>query len=162
MKKCILLMLIALPWILGYGYTKVKPRYHQRCESHMSVAYVMNNGDREYSRGIYLLDTSLSGSGHGVYAGEIVKETASNGQKNTIQVHISFSYSFAKQENGVVEGHIKNVSKELGNQATDEELARYLSPVLRPGENHRTRQLLLEGVRPAWGTTLYPGGLCSG
>jgi len=161
MKKTIILILFIFPWVIGFFYLMVKTKGHQQCRSNMSVTYVMKNGDINYSRGIYVLTTSLNGRGSGVYSGEIVKIPSGEKTGITIPVHVSFTYLFRQLDGNVVEGAVSSFSKELGNVASDADLVRYLGPAFRPGEEHRTRLILLEGVRPAWGSTIYPDGICT-
>lgn len=161
MKKIALLVIVLLlPWGIGLIYNHMKYRFYLHCESHTSITYLLKNGETQYSRGTYLLSTALSGQGSGVYSGQIVDAPGAGGQTVT-PVHVFFSYNYKEVGDGMIEGSVTSLSKEVGNMATDAQIARFLAPAFTPGEYHLTRMFMLEGIRQAWGTTAYPTGVCA-
>lgn len=154
MKKVMFLFLLLLPWGGGWLYSRVYTVYQPECFIRFSFAYVDEKGGFRYSDGTFTMMSTLWGNGSGAYMGTLYR----NAEK--WPAHLSFTYDF-KFNQGIATVHMRTVSPELGNRAPLEYIAKYVSPVLKPGETNRTRFILLDGEKIAAGTTKFPRMVCT-
>ena len=154
MKKVIFLLLLVLPWVSGWLYSRVYTAYQSECLTRFSFAYVNPQGESHYSDGTFSVTPSPWGRGSGAYMGAL------NHDADKVPVHLSFTYDYQLSQ-GIATVNMRTVSPELGNLATMADIARYISPALKPGEANRTRFVLLEGKKLASGTTIFPRMVCT-
>lgn len=160
-KILIALLLLLLPWGGGVILKKTKSQKNMHCNLHGSVLYIYKNGDIHYSNGFLKLNTLLNGYGNGSYSGEIVYKVKNSSNATVLPVNISFTYYFEIGMNGVSEGEITKVSEDIGNKASQSQVAQFMGPVLNSKKSHITKMYMIDGVKPAWGTPASPGIVCT-
>ncbi|KAI3492033.1 hypothetical protein L1887_43576 [Cichorium endivia] len=58
-------------------------------------------------------------------------------------------------------GEINRVSEEIGNEAKPSIIAHFMGSVFISKERHVTKMYMIDGIKPAWGTPVSPGMVCT-
>lgn len=162
MKKLLIIFSMLLsPWVVGFLLKYVQQQGSVHCSLDNSITYLYKNGDIHSLNGHLLLNTSLDGRGHGNYTGYIsYSETKFNKTVET-PVNVSFIYDLMKENNGIYTGEINRVSEEIGNEAKPSIIAHFMGSVFISKEKHVTKMYMIDGIKPAWGTPVSPGMVCT-
>jgi len=160
MKKIVFIILMILPWLIEWGERFGENGFETNCLSRFSIGWFNDDGYRKYSDGVFMLSNSLFGTGMGVYSGTIYSLSPNNHLREKKMVHVSFEYTY-HVGNGIYTAHTISMTKELGNEASEDEMTTFISPMLKDGGRMLSQINLLEGVRVAAGTTAFPRFMCT-
>nr|WP_241390670.1 hypothetical protein [Serratia proteamaculans]ULG17717.1 hypothetical protein F28p_00047 [Serratia proteamaculans] len=160
MKKIMFFLLITLPWFILWLCIYIPIGYQKSCQSEFSISWVNSGGDIKYSNGVFFLSNSLFGSGVGIYSGGIYHVTSDNTVSERIPVHVSFHYDY-KLTNGFYKINTTSMTTELGNEADEGEIYRYISPILKTGGSVATQINVLDGGKISTGPTEFPRFICT-